>query len=68
MKCIPAGIRASIGFYPYLGCEDFDALAGRVNELVKPQIPAGLFAKLKKLPDLIHLAALQPRLRHGRFG
>jgi 4-hydroxy-3-polyprenylbenzoate decarboxylase len=50
-----------------LGCDDFDVLAARVNELVQPQIPAGLFAKLKKIPDLIHLASLSPKIRQGRF-
>jgi 4-hydroxy-3-polyprenylbenzoate decarboxylase len=52
-----------------LGCDDFDALAARVNELVQPQIPAGIFAKLKKLPELIHLASLTPKIRgrQGRF-
>lgn len=52
-----------------LGCDDFDTLAARVNELVQPQIPAGIFAKLKKLPELIHLASLTPKIRgrQGRF-
>jgi 4-hydroxy-3-polyprenylbenzoate decarboxylase len=31
--------------------------------LVQPQIPAGLFAKIKKLPELIHLASLSPKVR-----
>jgi len=48
--------------YMALGCEDFEALAGRVNELVRPEVPAGLLAKLKKLPQLARLASLKPKV------
>jgi len=49
--------------YMALGCRDFDELAARVNALVQPRIPQGVFAKLKKLPELAHLASLTPRVR-----
>lgn len=45
-----------------LGCENFDDLAARINQLVQPRIPAGLFAKIRKLPELAHLASLAPKL------
>lgn len=48
-----------------LGCDNFQTLADRVNQLVQPQIPAGLLAKIKKLPQLMHLANLEPKVRSG---
>ena len=51
--------------YMALGCLDFDELAGRVNALVQPQVPQGIFAKLKMLPGLAHLASLVPNIKGG---
>ncbi|MCL2700500.1 MAG: UbiD family decarboxylase [Phycisphaerae bacterium] len=46
-----------------LGCDDFDELAARVNALVRPEVPQGFFAKVRKLPELARLASLGPRVR-----
>lgn len=49
-----------------LGCDDLEALAARVQQLVKPEIPASLIAKMKKLPDLVRMAGYTPKVvRHG---
>ena len=45
-----------------LGCESLDELAQRVNKLVKPEMPQGFFAKLRKLPELARLANLRPKV------
>jgi 4-hydroxy-3-polyprenylbenzoate decarboxylase len=45
-----------------LGCESLEQLAKRVNDLVRPEVPQGLFAKLKKLPELARLAGLRPKV------
>ncbi len=45
-----------------LGCNDFDELAARVRSLLKPEIPATLLQKLKKLPELAQLASLPPKI------
>ncbi|MCP4589267.1 MAG: menaquinone biosynthesis decarboxylase [bacterium] len=44
-----------------LGGESFEVLAGRVKELIKPEVPTTLIAKLKKLPDLAKLAGFGPK-------
>src|SRR5437764_1174271 len=44
-----------------LGTENLEALAGRVQQLVKPEIPTTLLEKMKKLPDLIKLGSFPPR-------
>ncbi len=44
-----------------LGCESFEALAERVQELIKPEMPTTLLAKMKKLPDLVKLAGFGPK-------
>lgn len=45
-----------------LGCEDLESLAGRIAALLKPDIPAGLVAKLRKLPELAKLGSLGAKL------
>ncbi len=45
-----------------LGCESFEQLAGRIEQLVKPQIPTSLMDKMKKLPDLVKLANFGPKI------
>lgn len=45
-----------------LGCESFEQLADRVQQLVKPEIPTTLMAKMKKLPDLVKLAGFGPKV------
>lgn len=44
-----------------LGCESFEQLADRVQELIKPEMPTTLMAKMKKLPDLVKLAGFGPK-------
>jgi 4-hydroxy-3-polyprenylbenzoate decarboxylase len=49
-----------------LGCESFENLADRVKQLIKPEVPGTLVAKLKKLPDLAKLAGYGPKsVRRG---
>jgi 4-hydroxy-3-polyprenylbenzoate decarboxylase len=45
-----------------LGTESLDALAERVQQLVKPEIPATLIEKMKRLPDLIKMASFPPKV------
>src|SRR5205809_2383665 len=40
-----------------LGTENLEALAARVGQLVKPEIPTTLLEKLKKLPELIKMGS-----------
>lgn len=44
-----------------LGVSSFESLAERVRQLIKPEIPATLIEKIKKLPQLAKLAAFAPR-------
>ena len=45
-----------------LGTDDFEELAARVQQLVKPEIPTTLLEKLKKLPDLARMAGYSPKV------
>lgn len=45
-----------------LGCEDFEQLANRVKNIIKPEIPSTLMQKLKKLPELAQLGSLPPKI------
>ncbi|CAN5579978.1 menaquinone biosynthesis decarboxylase [soil metagenome] len=44
-----------------LGTENLDALAARVQNLVKPEVPTTLMEKMKKLPDLMKMASYPPK-------
>ena len=44
-----------------LGSDNLDALADRVQQLVKPEIPTRLIDKMKRLPDLIKMASYPPK-------
>lgn len=44
-----------------LGTPSLAALADRVQQLVKPEMPTTLLEKMKKLPDLLKLASYPPR-------
>jgi 4-hydroxy-3-polyprenylbenzoate decarboxylase len=44
-----------------LGTENLEALAARVQQLVKPDIPTTLLEKMKRLPDLIKLGSYPPK-------
>ncbi|MGE3180636.1 MAG: UbiD family decarboxylase [Phycisphaerae bacterium] len=45
-----------------LGCDDFEQLASRVKNIIKPEIPTTLLQKLKKLPELAQLGSLPPKI------
>ena len=44
-----------------LGTDNLDALADRVQQLVKPEMPTTLMEKMKKLPDLMKMASYPPK-------
>src|SRR5438270_1289871 len=44
-----------------LGAENLSALAERVGQLVKPEIPTTLLDKMKRLPDLMKMASFPPK-------
>jgi 4-hydroxy-3-polyprenylbenzoate decarboxylase len=44
-----------------LGTESLTALADRVQQLVKPEIPTTLLEKMKRLPDLVKIAGFPPK-------
>lgn len=45
-----------------LGCDSLEEVAERVQVLVKPEMPVTLMDKLKKLPQLMQLANLPPKI------
>ncbi len=45
-----------------LGTESLEAVAKRVDQLIKPDIPATLLGKMKKLPQLAKLASFGPKV------
>ncbi|HEV8365312.1 MAG TPA: menaquinone biosynthesis decarboxylase [Gemmatimonadaceae bacterium] len=47
-----------------LGVERLDDVGARINELVKPNVPDGLLAKLQLLPKLLEVAKFPPRRTH----
>src|SRR3954471_18676170 len=44
-----------------LGTDSLNALADRVQQLVKPEIPTTLLEKMKRLPDLVKMAGFPPK-------
>jgi 4-hydroxy-3-polyprenylbenzoate decarboxylase len=44
-----------------LGTDNLEALAERVQQLVKPEIPTTLLDKMKRLPDLVKMAGFPPK-------
>ena len=44
-----------------LGTDNLNALADRVQQLVKPEIPTTLMDKMKRLPDLMKMASYPPK-------
>src|SRR6185503_1853100 len=44
-----------------LGTDNLTALAERVQQLVKPEIPTTLMEKMKRLPDLMKMASFPPK-------
>ena len=50
-----------------LGVGDFEELAERVRQLIKPEMPVTLIDKIKKLPQLVKLAGFGPKIvKSGR--
>ena len=45
-----------------LGAESFEQVAERVQALIKPEMPATLVQKIKKLPELAQLGNLPPKI------
>lgn len=45
-----------------LGVSDFEELADRVQQLVKPEMPTTLLEKMKKLPQLAKMASFGPKV------
>lgn len=45
-----------------LGAESLEEIAERVQQLVKPEIPTTLLEKLKKIPQLMQLGSLPPKI------
>src|SRR5690606_36452521 len=45
-----------------LGSENLEALAGRVQKLAKPEIPGSLVEMLQRLPELIKMGSILPRV------
>jgi 4-hydroxy-3-polyprenylbenzoate decarboxylase len=48
-----------------LGAESLDALAEKVQQLVKPEMPAGIVEKMKKGFDFLKLATIGPKTVKG---
>src|SRR5271170_4050853 len=48
-----------------LGCENLEELAGRLSELVKPEMPVGFIDKIRKGMDLLKLGSYTPKIRSG---
>ncbi len=49
-----------------LGVSSFEALAERMEQLLKPDMPTSLIDKVKKLPQLAKLASFAPKVvKHG---
>jgi 4-hydroxy-3-polyprenylbenzoate decarboxylase len=44
-----------------MGTDNLEALAARVQQLVKPEIPTNLLDKMKRLPDLLKMASYPPK-------
>jgi 4-hydroxy-3-polyprenylbenzoate decarboxylase len=44
-----------------LGCDSLDALADKVSQLIKPEVPTSLMEKMKKGLDFLKLATVPPK-------
>ncbi len=51
-----------------LGCESFDELAGKIAELTKPEVPAGIWNKVKKGIDFLKIGSYMPKVRGSGNG
>src|ERR1035437_4439417 len=43
-----------------LGCESFDELAGKIAELTRPEVPAGIWNKIRKGMDFLKIGSYVP--------
>src|SRR5688572_5883465 len=62
---IPVAINTFVSYWRVnqaLGTQNLEALAARVQQLVKPEIPTTLIEKMKKLPELIKLGRYPPKI------
>jgi 4-hydroxy-3-polyprenylbenzoate decarboxylase len=48
-----------------LGVDDLEEHASRIRELMKPEVPKGLWAKVQMLPKLMELTKVPPRRYRG---
>jgi 4-hydroxy-3-polyprenylbenzoate decarboxylase len=66
---IPVAINAFGSYWRVnraLGTNNLSALAERVGQLVKPEIPTTLLDKMRRLPDLMKMASFPPKtVRNG---
>ena len=46
-----------------LGCESFDELADRIAELTRPEVPTGIWNKIKKGIDFLKIGSYVPKVR-----
>ena len=44
-----------------LGADSYEEIAGRIEKLLKPVVPATFVEKIKKIPELMMLSSLNPR-------
>jgi 4-hydroxy-3-polyprenylbenzoate decarboxylase len=51
-----------------LGCESFDQLAEKIGELTKPEVPAGVWNKIKKGMDFLKIGGYMPKVRSSGSG
>jgi len=48
-----------------LGCDSFDDLAQKIAELTRPEVPTGLWNKVKKGLDFLKIGSYMPKVRSG---
>jgi 4-hydroxy-3-polyprenylbenzoate decarboxylase len=51
-----------------LGCESFDQLAEKIGELTKPEVPSGVWNKIKKGMDFLKIGGYMPKVRGSGGG
>jgi len=48
-----------------LGCDSFDELAQKIAELTRPEVPTGIWNKVKKGIDFLKIGGYMPKVRGG---
>ena len=51
-----------------LGCESFEELAEKIAELTRPEVPAGIWNKIKKGVDFLKIGSYVPKVRSSGAG